>query len=301
MKVPLARVKVGVLGAGLMGHGIAQVFMSAGFKVTIWDPVEEARDSVIERIKGHLRLMDSSAPVELQVCDTLEACVRDCDFVVEATPESLVIKRDLIGQLDHINPHCVIGTNTSVLRITEIAEGSLDPTRVVGTHWWNPPYLIPIVEVVRGECTSEVAAERAKTWLLAAGKLAVDVFKDVPGFVGNRMQFALLREAMHIVEEGICSAETLDLVASQTFGRRLAAVGPLRGADFIGLDLVGAIMNYLSPSLASDEQAPALVRRAIATGRLGAKTGSGIFEWGRSDRAATERRLTEHLLKFQQA
>lgn len=295
-----AAVKVAVLGAGLMGHGIAQEFMVAGFDVSIWDPGRDARDNVKTRIAEHLKLIGSDVPVDLNVCDSLAACVAGCHLAVEAAPEKLALKRDLIAKIDAANPDCIIGTNTSVLRITEIAEGSLNPSRIVGTHWWNPPYLIPVVEVVRGEKTSERTAHLAKKWLAASGKLAVDVFKDVPGFVGNRMQFALLREAMHIVEEGICSAETVDLVASQTFGRRLAAVGPLRNADFIGLDLVAAIMGYLSPSLATDAEVPPLVQRKLAAGQLGAKTGAGIYEWGPSDRSDTETRLSKHLLNIPQ-
>lgn len=290
--------KVAVLGAGLMGHGIAQVFMTSGFDVSIWDPVKAARDNVEQRIAGHLQLMGVDTPVRVRICESLEDCVAGRDFVVEAAPEDLAVKRELIGRIDQANPTCIIGTNTSVLRITEIAAGSKDPGRIVGTHWWNPPYLIPVVEVVRGEQTRERTAVQARDWLVAAGKTPVDVFKDVPGFVGNRMQFALLREAMHIVQEGICSAETVDLVASQTFGRRMAAVGPLRNADFIGLDLVAAIMDYLSPSLAVDTAAPALVRGRLEAGCLGAKSGMGIYPWTAEQRSETEQRLLRHLMTF---
>jgi len=291
------RVKIAVIGAGLMGHGIAQVFMVANFDVSIWDPNRTTRDNVKTRIREHLTLLGDSSPVTLSVCDSLEECVHDCDFVVEAVPEDLDLKRDLIRKIDEINTRCVIGTNTSVLRITEIAADSKDPSRIVGTHWWNPPYLIPVVEVVRGNQTSESVACQVKEWLNAAGKVAVDVFKDVPGFVGNRMQFALLREAMHIVDEGICSAETVDLVASQTFGRRLSAVGPLRNADFIGLDLVAAIMEYLSPSLSDSKDIPHLVKQQLQAERFGAKTGGGIFNWEAGERGSVEKRLLEHLLR----
>lgn len=289
--------RVGVLGAGLMGHGIAQAFMVTGFDVAIWDPVAEVREQVEARIRSHLDLLGSDEPIRLRICTRLEDCVAGCDLVVEAAPENMALKRQLVAQVDAVNTECVLATNTSVLRITEIAQASEFAGRVVGTHWWNPPYLMPLVEVVRGERTTEAAAAKARAWLVAAGKTPVDVFKDAPGFVGNRMQFALLREALHIVEEGICSPETVDLVARLTFGRRLPAIGPLRNSDFVGLDLVKAIMDYLGPSLADGKGASALVNEKVSAGTVGAKTNGGIYAWSGTDRADTERALLEHLIK----
>ncbi|QII83498.1 3-hydroxyacyl-CoA dehydrogenase family protein [Bordetella hinzii] len=291
--------RVAVVGAGLMGHGIAQAFMVAGFAVSIWDPLESARASVTTRIAEHLALMGLDVPVRVRVCETLADCVAGCDLLVEAVPEKMELKHALLAAIDAIHPDCIIATNTSVLRISEIAEGSARPERVVGTHWWNPPYLIPVVEVVRGEKTSEEVAGRVSEWLRQAGKTPVDVYRDVPGFVGNRMQFALMREAAYLVEEGICSAETVDLVARLTFGRRWAAVGPLRNADFIGLDLACNIMDYLSPSLSDAKAAPRLFRDKVAAGQLGAKSGSGVYEWEGGDRDETEKQLLRHLIAAQ--
>ncbi|WP_011296026.1 3-hydroxyacyl-CoA dehydrogenase family protein [Cupriavidus necator] len=295
-----SRARVAVLGAGLMGHGIALAFMTSDFDVAIWDPVSQAREAVRERIAEHLELMGDPRGVDVRVCSTLQDCVRDCDIVVEAAPESVSTKRELIREIDLVNSECIIASNTSVLRITEIAEGSADPGRVVGTHWWNPPYLMPLVEVVRGELTREGVAKQVSQWLSKAGKTPVDVYRDVPGFVGNRMQFALVREAAHIVEQGICSAETVDLVARLTFGRRLAAVGPLRNADFIGLDLTCAILDYLSPSLADNKRAPALFREKLDAGKAGAKAGGGVFQWADGERAAAEQHLLNHLMTMHQ-
>jgi len=292
-------VRVGVLGAGLMGHGIAQVFMQAGFQVSIWDPDAQALSDVPRRIDAHLQLLDETRRASVALCATLEECVIGCDLVVEAAPEKLALKQDLIRQIDAANSGCIIASNTSVLRITEIALHARDPRRVVGTHWWNPPYLIPVVEVVRGEQTSPEVAATVTQWLREAGKLPVDVFKDAPGFVGNRMQFALVREAAHLVEEGICSAETVDLVARHTFGRRIAAVGPLRNSDFIGLDLVEAILDYLAPSLCDVKQTPTLIKKLVAEGSKGAKTGQGIFPWREGERNEAEQRLLQHLLAMQ--
>jgi len=296
---PQNTTRIGILGAGLMGHGIAQAFMMAGFRVSIWDPSESARSTVKQRIAEHLALLNQHCPIDVQIADTLESCVAGCDLVVEAAPEKLDIKRALLAAIDQANSTCIIATNTSVLRISEIAEGCADPTRVVGTHWWNPPYLIPVVEVVHGERTSKAVAERVTEWLKQADKIPVDVLRDVPGFVGNRMQFALMREAANLVEQGICSAETVDLVARMTFGRRLAAVGPLRNADFIGLDLTSDILDYLAPSLSNATQAPALFRERVEAGQLGAKSGAGIYDWSGSAREDTETQLLKHLINAQ--
>lgn len=298
MSAPDKKPRVAVLGAGLMGHGIAQVFMCADIEVSIWDPLPEARAAVPARIREHLDLLGISRAVDVRVCDTLQACVQGRDLVIEAAPENLQTKRELVRTLDAVQPDCIIATNTSVLRITEIAEGSRDPGRIVGAHWWNPPYLMPVVEVVRGEHTREDVAQRVSGWLLQAGKTPVDVLRDAPGFVGNRMQFALLREAAHIVEQGICSADTVDLVARLTFGRRIAAVGPLRNADFIGLDLSSAILDYLAPSLADNKEAPPLFRQALQAGNAGAKTGAGVFSWAPGEREAHEARLLKHLMSM---
>lgn len=292
-------VRVGILGAGLMGHGIAQVFALAGFEVSVWDPQPDALQAVPQRISEHLGLLGETRAAPVRLADSLADCVRGCELVIEAAPENMALKQDLVRQIDTANASCVIASNTSVLRITEIAQYAADPRRVVGTHWWNPPYLIPIVEVVRGEKTCEEIAARVSGWLRAAEKLPVDVFKDAPGFVGNRMQFALVREAAHIVEEGICSAETVDLVARHTFGRRMAAVGPLRNSDYIGLDLVEAILDYLAPALCGTTQAPALLKKLVAEGHQGAKTGQGIFAWSQGEREQTERRLLQHLMAMQ--
>lgn len=293
--------RIAVVGAGLMGHGIAQAFMMAGFEVTIWDPQPAARAQVKSRVRAHLAQMGVDQDVSIQVCETLQECAAQCDLLVEAIPENLDMKRALLKEIDEINPKCIFATNTSVLRITEIAAGSQDPGRVVGTHWWNPPYLIPLVEVVYGEQTRPEVAKRAFDLLTRAGKVAVEVFKDAPGFVGNRMQFALVREALHIVEEGICSPETVDQVARLTFGRRLGAVGPLRNADFIGLDLTAAILDYLSPHLSTAPASSRLLSERIADQQLGAKSGQGFYGWTPESKEAHEKKLLDHLIRADQA
>lgn len=288
--------RVAVIGAGLMGHGIAQEFMVAGAPTSIWDPSPEVLDAVPARIREHLTRISSEAKVTLTLAADLAQAVDGVDLIVEAIPENMELKRELLSAVEQLAPEAIFASNTSVLRITEIAQDAKRPELVVGTHWWNPPYLIPLVEVVRGEHTSDATVSKTVGWLQAVGKRAVEVHRDVPGFVGNRMQFALVREAAHIVAEGIASAETVDAVVRETMGRRWSAVGPLRNSDYIGLDLVVSIMDYLSPSLASDAKAPELFHQLLNEGQLGAKAGQGIFPWPAGEREAVEEALISHLV-----
>lgn len=287
---------VAVIGAGLMGHGIAQVMMLAGLRVRVWDPDLPTLLKVPTRIIEHLLLMGVDQPVTVELAPSLADAITGAEVIFEAIPENMALKHDLIRALDESAPSAVVASNTSVLRISEIAQAAATPERIVGAHWWNPPYLIPVVEVVPGERTSPQTLTTITSLLAAAGKTPVLINRDAPGFVGNRMQFALWREAMTIVEEGICSAADVDLVARETFGRRLASVGPLENADFIGLDLTTAIMDYLLPHLSTSPQTPEVVRRAVGQGHLGAKSGSGLFDWPLGSRERTEHRLLEHLL-----
>ncbi|WP_337001942.1 MULTISPECIES: 3-hydroxyacyl-CoA dehydrogenase family protein [unclassified Microbacterium] len=287
--------RVAVLGAGLMGHAIAQVFAVAGADVRVWDPDPVALADLPGRIAQNLEALGKDRTVEVQLCETLAAAVAGSDLVCEAAPERLEVKKDLVRQVEEVESGCVFATNTSVLRISEIAAEALAPERIVGVHWWNPPHLIRVVEVVAGENTSADTLARVEGWLCAAGKMPVPVC-DAPGFVGNRMQFALLREAVRIVEEGIATPDTVDLVARETIGRRWGAVGPLESADYIGLDLVDEIMTYLSPSLSREITTPQLLRDRVQEGRLGAKTGGGIFDWPDGARARVTDRLRRHLV-----
>lgn len=286
---------VAVIGAGLMGHAIASVFDAAGSNVRIWDAVDATRETVLTRIEGLRAQIGSTVPSRVQVGATLDETVDGAELIIEAIAEDLPAKRELMARLDELASDAVVATNTSVLRITEIAEGSHRRHRIVGTHWWNPPHLIPIVEVVRGDETSDETVERVRGWLIAAGKTPVDVLKDAPGFIGNRMQFALWREAIAIVEEGISDAETVDLVARETFGRRLSVLGPIENADLIGLGLTAAIMGYVLPDLSTAATPSPLIADAIAAGRRGAVSGGGLLDWPEGRLEQTRKRLAEHL------
>ena len=176
-----------------------------------------------------------------------------------------------------------------------MVEGVEAPDLTVGTHWWNPPDLIPIVEVIKGEATSEDTMSRTTEVLERAGKLAVRVERDVPGFVGNRLQHALWREAIDLVASGVCDAQTVDLVVRNTIGLRLAEMGPIENADYVGLDLTLAIHEQVLPAINRDPFPSPLLREYVSEGRLGAKSGQGFLEWPAGAREAAAARLAAHV------
>jgi 3-hydroxybutyryl-CoA dehydrogenase len=277
----------GVVGAGLMGRGIAEVLARHGVEVRLFD-IDAA---TLVAAVNHL----AAKGLPVRAVRSLDEVVRGADFVTEAIAENLAVKRSVFAELDVADAHAVLATNTSVLPVTSIAASTSRPERVVGTHWWNPPDLIPVVEVVRGEQTAEAVVEVTLARLTAMGKLAVRVEKDVPGSVGNRMQHALWREAIALVREGICDAQTVDLVVRNTIGLRLAQMGPIQNADFVGLDLTLAIHDAVLPAINRDPEPSPLLRQLVAAGRLGAKSGQGFLRWGTDEQDTVASRLAAHI------
>jgi 3-hydroxybutyryl-CoA dehydrogenase len=280
-----------VVGAGLMGVGLAQVFATAGHSVVLVEQIEDCRVEAPARLRngldflvGHSLLDPATAAAALgrvQVSAELSAVLRPAPLLaIEAITEDLAAKQDLMCLLDRETPaETLLASNTSGLSITALAEGLRRPERMCGLHFWNPPHLIPLVEVVAGKSTSTETLERAASLLRAAGKRPVLVKRDIPGFIGNRLLHALQREAMSLVEQGVASAADIDLVVTQGFGRRLGVVGPLAVCDLAGLDLVLEVDTYLLPCLeTSPEPSPAL-HRLVDQGNLGVKTGQGFFPW----------------------
>src|SRR5262245_10328826 len=244
---------VAVIGAGLMGHGIAQVLAVAGEDVAIHDPVPEALASVPERIAANLRTLglDTQPADRVRLASGIEDAVVGARWVIEAAPESLELKQDLFAQLDALTAaDVVLASNSSVMRVGDIASRAADRGRIVGTHWWNPPYLVPLVEVIQGDETDPEVVARTLAFLRGLGKTAVHVKRDVAGFVGNRLQHALWREAFDLIDQGVCDPETVDTVVKEGFGRRLGVLGPVENADLIGLDLTLSIHEYVLPTLA---------------------------------------------------
>ncbi|MFD2644415.1 3-hydroxyacyl-CoA dehydrogenase family protein [Pseudomonas japonica] len=292
---------ISVIGAGLMGLGIAQVFASHGHRVSLFDTSEEVLGQVPDRLRHNLQLLD--LPIHhaeaVTTFSNLRNAVASADFVFEAGPEKLAVKQDIFAQLAEFTPpHAVLASNTSVIPITEIAKGvpASKRYRVVGAHWWNPAPLIPLVEVVRTADSGESEITSTIDLLLACGKQAVRVNKDVPGFVGNRLQHALWREAQALISDDVCDGETIDLVVKNSFGLRLPVFGPIENADMVGLDLTQDIHSVVLADLSqATGPLPALTER-VARGELGAKSGRGFLEWPAGRQQATSERLSKYLL-----
>jgi 3-hydroxybutyryl-CoA dehydrogenase len=290
--------RIAVIGAGLMGHGIAQVFALAGHDVTIQDSVAASLDSAKARILANLRDLgdDPSAVERVRPISDLAAAVRDADYVVEAVLEDLPLKRKLFIEIErYVRPQAILASNTSVIPITAIMEGLCERSRALGTHWWNPPYLVPLVEVIGTQWTSQAAIETTIALHKAAGKMPVHVKKDVPGFVGNRLQHALWREAVALVEHGICDAETVDTVIKASFGRRLAVLGPLENADLVGTDLTLAIHRTVLPAIEGRPGPSPYLEALVAAGKLGFKSGEGFRKWSADEQAALRAKVSQHL------
>jgi len=295
-----AKASISVLGAGLMGHGIAQVFALAGHEVAIYDPVAASLDLVKTRIVANLRdLGDEETAVErVRPCTDLAEAVRDADFVVEAAPENLEIKRKLFAETEgYVRQDTILASNTSVIPITAIMQDLRERSRALGTHWWNPPYLVPLVEVISTQWTEPSAIDFTMRLHAAAGKKPAHVKKDVAGFIGNRLQHALWREAVALVEQGICDAETVDTVIKAAFGRRLAVLGPLENADLVGTDLTLAIHKTVLPAIDSRPAPSPYLERLVAEGKLGFKSGEGFRKWTPQAQAALRAKVVQHLKK----
>jgi 3-hydroxybutyryl-CoA dehydrogenase len=292
------KARIAVIGAGLMGHGLAQVFALAGHDVTIYDSVAETLASAKSRISTNLRDLgdDEKAVERVRPTGDLADAVREADYVVEAAPENLPLKQKLFAEIEgYVRPDTILSSNTSVIPITDIMQGLKHRERALGTHWWNPPYLVPLVEVIETQWTSPQVADWTMKLHAAAGKQPAHVKKDVPGFIGNRLQHALWREAISLVENGICDAETVDNVIKASFGRRLAVLAPLENADLVGTDLTLAIHKTVLPAIDRTPGPSPYLEKLVADGKLGMKTGEGFRKWTPEQQATLRTKVLNHL------
>jgi 3-hydroxybutyryl-CoA dehydrogenase len=290
--------RVSVVGAGLMGHGIAQVFALRGHPVRVFDPAAAMLETLNERIRANLADLgqDVSAAERVIATPMLADAVRDADVVIEAGPENLATKQRVFLDVEAAAPPgAILASNTSVIPITRIMAPLEHKSRALGTHWWNPPHLVPLVEVIRTEWTDSAVVARISELLRDAGKTPVTVHKDVPGFVGNRLQHALWREAIALVQNGVCDAETVDTVVKASFGRRLAVLGPLENADLVGTDLTLAIHETVLPDIDTTRGPLPYLRRLVESGRLGMKSGEGFRRWTPEEQQALRRRVSSYL------
>lgn len=296
----MAKARIAIIGAGLMGHGIAQVFALAGHDVAIYDSFPATLDTAKARILTNLKDLgdDQSAVERVTPEGDLAKAVRDADYVVEAVLEDLPLKQKLFAQIEqHVRPDTILASNTSVIPITSIMRGLKRRERALGTHWWNPPYLVPLVEVIETQWTAPQALDFTMKLHADAGKIPAHVKKDIPGFIGNRLQHALWREAVALVENGICDAETVDNVIKAAFGRRLAVLGPLENADMVGTDLTLTIHKTVLPDIDSRPGPSPYLEKLVKDGKLGFKSGEGFRKWSPEQQAALRSKVLQHLKK----
>jgi 3-hydroxybutyryl-CoA dehydrogenase len=298
--------QMAVVGAGLLGANIALDFALAGRTVTLTDqdpqrlaqaqsgweaalaPLEEA---------GLLRETAAQIIVRIRPVATLPDAVRNADLVIEAVFEDLELKRSLFGELDRLAPsHAVLGSNSSSLMPSLLAAATARPERVLGVHYWNPAHLIPLVELIPAPTTDPTLVEALRAMYAEIGKQPVVVRQEVPGFIGNRLQFALLREALALVEAGVAEPVDIDTVVRAGFGRRLPVTGLFATADLAGLDTLLAICGLLFPDLAANAAPGPALSEHVAAGRTGVKSGAGWYDYPGEEGAAARKRLSQALV-----
>lgn len=298
-----------VVGAGMIAPGVAQVFAVKNYNVSIYARRQEALPEAIGKIRSTLTTMakkglGSKSEIEpaigrIRTSTDLREAAADAHLVIECVSENLELKQKFFQDLDKIcSPETILATNTSVMNPTEIAAKARRRERILGTHFWNPPYLIPLVEVVKAKETSEEVFETTYQCMKMAGKYPVKCLKDVPGFIANRLQHALWREALSIVEHGIADAATVDDAIKKGFAVRLPVLGPLENADMAGLDLCLSIHDYILKHLESSPEPSPLLKEKVARGELGFKTGKGYQTWTKEEADKSRQRLLEYLIEW---
>ena len=286
--------KVAVIGTGTMGPGIAQVFAQHGVEVRIYDVVREKLKEAQATLARNLDLIfqaglmseaDMAATKSrIEDANSLEEAVKGVDLVIEVVPEVMDIKKGLFADLDKIcDPETILATNTSGLSITTMAEAVSDPGRFVGMHWWNPPIIIPVIEIIKGEKTKDSVIETVDALIRQIGKVPVLVKKDVPGFLGNRLQYALMREAIALLNDGVASAEDIDTMIKAGIGFKFPVMGPLETIDMAGLDIYYPVSKYLNKDLDRSQEAAPIVAEMVEKGNLGLKSGKGFYDYTGKD------------------
>lgn len=300
---------VAVIGSGLMGHGIAQEFAVAGYTVLMNDTDDANLTRAMAHIDRNFRLMVEAgvisdeqaraAPDRIHPTTSLPDAAATADFVIEAVYENLDLKRRIFADLDrHCPPHAILASNTSSYMPSKLASVTRRPDRVIVAHYFSPPHLLPLVELVRGPETSDATVKLLFDLYTRMKKYPVVVQKEAPGFIVNRLQMALLREATHIVEAGIATPQDIDTVVRSSAGRRWAVAGPFELMELIGWDLGLAVASEIMPDLESTPAPPALLRQQVERGELGVKTGRGVYDWTPESAEALRLRVANALLEI---
>ena len=293
--------QIAVLGAGLMGHGIAQSFITGGYPVILYDIQESVLDSAEAHIKNSLELFcgadlieskDIAPALDRLTCTVdLKRAVEAADFITEAIPEDPALKQDIFQRVEDLCRHeAILASNTSSLTLEAIGASVQNKQRLVTTHWFNPPQLVPTVEVVRGKETSDETFTGAYDLLMKIGKVPVKINRELPGFIVNRVQIAMVREVLDLFEQGIASAEDIDRAIKGSIGFRLASIGPMITMDLGGLGLWLKVMENLLPQIRSSTEPPETLKTLVSRGHTGIRSGQGFYDYSadRSEREVEE-------------
>lgn len=293
--------KIVIAGAGTMGYSMAQIFASKGYDVTLYNHKNATLKKAEEHIKDNVQTLVSTKEMTEEQAQTLlnhltytisEECFSHCDYIVENIVENLDIKLSFYQKVTPAIPEStIICTNTSGLSINKLATAVSHPERFIGMHWFNPPHLVPLIEIIKGDHTKDEVAKTVYDISKKIGKKPVIVNKDVPGFAANRIQLAVLREALYMVENGIVSPEGADDVMKYGLGFRYACLGPLETVDFGGIDTFEHISDYLMPDLCDSKKIPKLLDQHYQNKEYGVKTKKGFYDYSNGkDIEATKQR-----------
>jgi len=299
---------IAVLGAGTMGHGIAQVFALAEYNVMLYDVDAAILQNAMTRIDSNLNSFIESDLITKEVkqqalsriksTTDLATAVKNVPFVQEAISEDLSLKQQVFDDVEKCcGQDTILASNTSSFTMRDIGNQCQRQVNLIIAHWFNPPYIVPLVEVVKGPKTSLETMERTYALLDKAGKRPVRIMKEIPGFVSNRMQIALIREALSILEQGVASAEDIDTVIKTSFGFRLPTIGVFETADLAGLDIDLTCTEELLPEVESSTELPQIAKKLLAEGKFGAKTGEGFYKWPKEKLEATIKERDKQFLQ----
>jgi 3-hydroxybutyryl-CoA dehydrogenase len=301
--------RLSIIGCGTMGHSIALAAAWAGIDTTVCGMNDKDIAKADRGLQKKLNVMvdnelfsmeDAEAiRARIRLVTSIKEAVQDVTYIIEAVPEVIKVKHELYRKLEQLVDNGVIfASNTSGFAPTSLAAGAQHPERFIVTHFWNPGHLIPLVEVVKGEQTNDDTIDRTMKLMKQMNKQPILVQKEIPGFIGNRLQYALFREAQSLLDEGAATKEDIDAAVTYSIGRRFPVTGPLMTADMGGLDVFSDISNYLFDDLSTAKQSGEKLMRLVREGKLGDKSGEGFYVWGEATSEKINAKREQTLINF---